>query len=325
MFLAQANKLMAMSPLIKPVSKIELDADIKKAQLLGEKSKDKQLYLYKADYNSPVLLELGRLREEAFRCVGLGSGKSCDLDDYDFFYEHLILWDDTKKAIIGSYRLMPCIDAAKKSGANCSPALYTETIYKFTDKFKEDYFDKTVEMGRVFVQKDYWGTRSLDYLWFGMAYYFEERKHLQYFVCALSIPTAFSPYAKQVMVDFYSRLFPCEESLATSLYPYKGSLDTCNFFKKLSNVMAYRARFKFLRNYLADMGFTFPMLYKNTEIFHQDGVKFISFGYDKGFSNALDGLMFADTQRIRSLTRNRYTSEVERKNAEKLQAEAVDR
>lgn len=55
------------------------------------------------------------------------------------------------------------------------------------------------------------------------------------------------------------------------------------------------------------MGLSFPMLFKNTEVFHRDGVRFIAFGYDKAFSNAFDGLMFADTQRIQKLTLDRYT------------------
>ncbi|NRB39524.1 MAG: GNAT family N-acetyltransferase [Pseudomonadales bacterium] len=299
---------MAHSKLIDPIAKAELSKDIKTGKLLAEKGRGKQLYLYTADYESPVLLELGRLREETFRAVGLGSGKSCDIDEYDFSYEQLILWDDDKQAIIGGYRLMECRKAQENN-----IALYTQSIYQYSDEFIDEYFDHTVEMGRVFVQKSYWGTRSLDYLWYGMAYYFAEKPNHHYFVCALSIPTAFSPYARQLMVEFYSRLFPSEKQLATSLFPYKSSnIDTGNFFNKLTDIIGQKARFKFLRKYLEEMGFNFPMLYKNTDIFHKDGVKFISFGYDQGFSNALDGLMLADTRRIRSLTRNRYTSEVDK-------------
>ena len=304
---------MAQLPLIAPINKVDLATDIKTGTLLTEKGKGKQLYLYTADYASPVLLELGRLREDTFRAIGLGSGKDCDIDQYDFSYEHLILWDDVKQAIIGGYRLMEC----RKALDNDIP-LYTQSIYQFSDTFIDQYFDQTVEMGRVFVQKSYWGTRSLDYLWYGMAYYFAAKPQHHYFVCALSIPTAFSPYARQLMVEFYSRLFPCEERLATSLHPYKSSnINTGNFFNKLSDIISQKARFKFLKKYLEEMGFDFPMLYKNTDIFHQDGVQFISFGYDQGFSNALDGLMLADTRRIRSLTRNRYTSDTDKAQASK--------
>ena len=310
---------MELSKLIDPVNKSELSKDIQTGKLLAEKGHGKQLYVYTANYESPVLLELGRLREETFRAVGLGSGKSCDIDAYDLSYDHLILWDNDKQSIIGAYRLMECRKAKENN-----IALYTESIYTYSDTFIDEYFDETVEMGRVFVQKSYWGTRSLDYLWYGMAYYFADKPNHHYFVCALSIPTAFSPYARQLMVEFYSRLFPSDKKLVTSLYPYKSSnIDTGNFFTKLAGVIGHKARFKFLRKYLESMGFNFPMLYKNTDIFHKDGVKFISFGYDQGFSNALDGLMLADTRRIRSLTRTRYTSEVDKKRSTESSSQQV--
>ncbi len=42
-----------------------------------------------------VLKEIGRLREIAFRTAGGGSGKSMDLDEFDFgenCYKQLIVW-----------------------------------------------------------------------------------------------------------------------------------------------------------------------------------------------------------------------------------------
>ncbi|MCK5881796.1 MAG: GNAT family N-acetyltransferase [Sinobacterium sp.] len=280
--------------------------------LLSERGADKQIYLYKASTETPVLLELGRLREETFRSVGLGTGKGYDLDGYDFYYEHLILWDDTQSCIIGSYRLLPCSESITPSEQQCSPALYTETIYQLSDAFKADYFPTTVEIGRVFIQKKYWGTKSLDYLWFGMAYYFDRKPELKYFICALSIPAAFSPYAKQLMVEFYSRAFPCDETLATAIYPYElnNKFTTSKFFNGLSELISEKSQFKFLRKHLSDFGYKFPMLYKNTEIFHRDGVKFLSFGHDKGFSSALDGLMLADTSKMRIKVKTRYTKEL---------------
>ncbi len=298
---------MSTLKLVKPIEKNDLSIDIKDSILLANKGAGKQLYLYTSDTISPVLIELGRLREESFRTVGLGSGKSCDIDDYDLCYEHVILWDDVKKEIMGAYRMKECDKAFESS--DVSPALYTQSIYSYSDKFIEEYFHQTIEMGRVFVNRKYWGTRALDYLWHGMACYFDQKPNYHYFVCALSIPTVFSPYAKQLMVDYYSQLFPCKEVLATPLYPYKNRIDTAPFFNKLKDIAGLRPRFKFLKSYLENLGFSMPMLYKNTEIFHPDGVKFITFGHDVGFRDALDGLMLADTRRIRSLTRKRYTTD----------------
>lgn len=54
------------------------------------------IYLWqrRGQEDAPVLRELGRLREIAFRAVGEGSGKRRDVDGYDDDYLHLILWDE---------------------------------------------------------------------------------------------------------------------------------------------------------------------------------------------------------------------------------------
>lgn len=65
--------------------------------------------------DAPLLRELGRLREIAFRAVGEGSGKRRDIDGYDDDYLHLILWDEEDLEIVGAYRFMPtAIQLAKR-------------------------------------------------------------------------------------------------------------------------------------------------------------------------------------------------------------------
>ena len=51
------------------------------------------IYLAPADRIPCVLEEIGRCREETFRAVGEGTNRSLDLDEYDLYYQHLILWD----------------------------------------------------------------------------------------------------------------------------------------------------------------------------------------------------------------------------------------
>ena len=55
--------------------------------------------------NKPVMDEIGRLRELTFRAVGEGTGQHKDLDVYDRYYRHLVLWDDAALEIAGAYRL----------------------------------------------------------------------------------------------------------------------------------------------------------------------------------------------------------------------------
>ena len=52
-----------------------------------------------------ILNEIGRLREITFREVGEGTNHSIDLDEYDLYYQKLIIWDEEKNKIVGAYRL----------------------------------------------------------------------------------------------------------------------------------------------------------------------------------------------------------------------------
>jgi len=112
-----------------------LEMDIQNGILLGKKGANKELYLYRSETTSVVLLELGRLRELTFRELGLGTGKKYDLDAYDYYYDHLILWDKEDQSIIGSYRLIPCLRALENRATMPSAPLYTQTIFNYSDRF----------------------------------------------------------------------------------------------------------------------------------------------------------------------------------------------
>ncbi|MGA9503100.1 MAG: lysophospholipid acyltransferase family protein, partial [Terriglobales bacterium] len=51
-----------------------------------------------------LLDELGRLREITFRAAGEGTGRSADLDQFDAYYWHLLLWNKQKQELAGAYR-----------------------------------------------------------------------------------------------------------------------------------------------------------------------------------------------------------------------------
>ncbi|MBL4631373.1 MAG: lysophospholipid acyltransferase family protein, partial [Paraglaciecola sp.] len=76
-----------------------------KCEYLGETKDAKVMYLYQHQGSSPILREIGRLREIAFRAVGEGTNKRRDIDRYDAYYYHLILWDKENLEIAGAYRL----------------------------------------------------------------------------------------------------------------------------------------------------------------------------------------------------------------------------
>ena len=64
-----------------------------------------QVLFTKLDKYPGLLTEIGRLREITFRAIGEGTNKALDLDKYDEYYHHLILWDKNTEKVAGAYRL----------------------------------------------------------------------------------------------------------------------------------------------------------------------------------------------------------------------------
>src|SRR5690606_37014068 len=124
----------------------------------------KHIYLYRYDANSPILREIARLREIAFRAVEEGTGRRRDLDNLDTWYTQLILWDADDLEIAGAYRLGDANAIVAERGLD---GLYSHSLFEYHQQRMAPFIAQGLELGRSFVQPKYWGKRSLDYLWQG--------------------------------------------------------------------------------------------------------------------------------------------------------------
>ena len=145
--------------------------------------------------------EIGRLREIAFRAVGEGSGNRRDVDPYDRYYEHLILWDVEDLEIVGAYRL-----GNTSQMLEAEQALYTQSLFNYTEQMTP-YFDNGLELGRSFVQPKYWGKRSLDYLWYGIGAYLKKHPKIRYLFGPVTLSNSMPKAAKDLLVYFYKLHF----------------------------------------------------------------------------------------------------------------------
>ncbi len=86
-----------MEPIIAPVSVDLLKAELTPIKKLRDTNKARNEIYIVTHHDSPnVMREIGRLREEAFRDSGGGSGLSMDIDEFDTMenpYKQLIVWD----------------------------------------------------------------------------------------------------------------------------------------------------------------------------------------------------------------------------------------
>lgn len=294
--------IITSSPKEKPIAGAENRTRLEKAILqcekLGETSDHKAMYLYRYNGRSPILREIGRLRELAFRAVGEGTNKRRDIDQHDKFYYHLILWDKDDKEIVGAYRF----GDAKQLSEGHRNRLYSATLFHYGDAM-QPYLEEGLELGRSFVQPKYWGKRSLDYLWFGIGAFLKKYPRYRYLFGPVSLSNDIPDAGKDLIVHFYQHYFNTSQTLATALIPYQAATNTDTVFSGDD----YKTDFAILKKRLKNMGASVPTLYKQyTETYKTGGVHFLSFSVDPDFNHCIDGLVLADLHQLKEKKRLRY-------------------
>ena len=286
-----------------PENRAELKAAIHECELLGNTSDGKMIMLYRQQDSSPIMREIGRLREVTFRLVGEGTGKRRDVDCYDLEYLHLVLWDDNDLEIVGAYRFgeaQRLIDKPRSQG------LYTNTLFDYQPNM-EPILARGLELGRSFVQSKYWGKRSLDYLWVGIGAFVAKNPQCRYLFGPVSISNALPTAAKNVLIHHYQHYFASEQVLAKAKIPFQ--LDE---IEKDQLLIAFDGNdkdkdFTTMKHLLANFGVSVPTLYKQYAALCEDGgVSFSAFNIDPDFNDCVDGLVVVDLEKLLPKKRQRY-------------------
>jgi putative hemolysin len=289
-------------PIALPADRLSLKTALERCEVLGKTPDEKLIILYRRDGESfsPILHELGRLREISFRAVGEGSGKRLDLDRYDDYYYHIVLWDSKLLEIVGSYRFIPTAEQIKEGGEE---SLYSHSLFSYKEGMKA-VLQQGVELGRSFIQPIYWGKRGLDYLWLGIGAYLANTPECRYLFGPVSISAALPPLARDLLIAFYRYYFSSKQPLAVSRNPYPVSPpQVAKFFTGTD----YQKDFQRLKSALSNMNAAVPMLYKQyAELCEAGGVRFADFGVDPDFNNCIDGLVVVDTTMLTAMRYQRY-------------------
>lgn len=274
--------------------------ELQDAERIGQTQDGKTIYVCRPGSDSALLREIGRLREYTFRAVGEGTGRARDIDAFDLHYDHIVLWDDANAEIAGAYRLADCKKILTERGLN---GLYTATLFKYSPQM-QNYLENAVELGRSFVQPKYWGSRSLDYLWYGIGAYLKRYPGLRYLLGPVTISGAEPPEVRDWLVAYYHRYFGAEKGLAEALKPF--SFNHSDELPDFGQLDANNS-FRILKENLKRFGSKVPTLYKQyTELCEPGGARFLAFGVDPDFSNSVDGLVLVDLEKIRPNKRKRY-------------------
>lgn len=270
--------------------------------LLGETRDGKKIFLYQFKDDCPVMTEIARLRELTFRCVEEGTGLSLDLDKFDTYYRHIVLWDDNDLEIVGSYRIGEGAAIMQNHGVD---GFYTQTLFDLSSHFAA-YLPDSIELGRSFVQPRYWGQHSLDYLWYGIGAYLRERPEIKYMFGPVSLSNSYPQPAKELIIGFYQQQFGTDLPHLAARMPFQISA-AAQEFSTVEFSHDYSASFKTLNSELRKLGVKVPTLYKQyAELCVNNGCHFMGFNIDPDFNNCIDSLVMIEPAKIAPKKKQRY-------------------
>jgi len=286
-----------LKPIASPENRTQLKQEIEACESLGETRDNKKIYLYHYQNDSALMREIGRLREEAFRLIGEGTGKPHDIDLYDQHYMHIVLWDKDDLEVVGAYRLC---------ATNNKEQLYTSSLFNYNSS-TEDILQAGLELGRSFIQPKYWGSRSLEYLWYGIAAFLLRNPQYRYLLGAVSISNTFTRPAKDLIAGYYQRFYTQEGLCATSKRPYKIENEAQQRVDQLFQGTKGKDAFLILKTQLRELGYAIPPLYKQyVDLTKPGGTRFLGFNIDPDFKDCVDGLVVVDITQMSEQKRKRY-------------------
>lgn len=287
----------APEPLVHAVDRRLLVRELAGLPLLGRTPDGKRIHAGPLAADSPLLREIGRLRELTFRAVGEGTGKRLDLDAYDTWYDHIVLWDGEALEVAGAYRVAPGERVYAERGLE---GFYSASLFTYPCHLLPRLV-QGMELGRSFVAPAYQGSRSLDYLWLGIGAYLRTQPRVRYLFGPVSISAGLPVAAREQLVAYYSRYFGAAGD-AEANRPFR-FLAAPPCFGELGAEDAFRV----LKANLGALGTRVPTLYKQyTELCEPGGARFLAFGVDPDFNHSVDGLIELDLARVQPRKRQRY-------------------
>ncbi|HWX43512.1 MAG TPA: lysophospholipid acyltransferase family protein [Blastocatellia bacterium] len=236
-----------------------------------------------------LLCEIGRLREIAFRAAGEGTGRAIDLDRFDLYYDHLILWNAEAGEIAGAYRIGKVDEIVAQFGKK---GLYTGTLFEYDTRLLDD-LGPALELGRAFVKPEYQrAVVPLSLLWKGIAHYVLRRPRYRVLFGTVSISNDYNSASKHLMVEFLSN--HCYDDRLASLVRAKNPFNSGRLGRRAGDWSGLVKNVEDLSAVVSDIepdNRSIPVLIRQ---YLKLGGRLIGFNLDHTFGDSLDGLMIID-------------------------------
>jgi len=249
-----------------------------------------------------LLREVGRLRELTFRNVGEGTGKSRDLDRFDDYYGHLLLWHRSRRELIGAYRAGNTAEILPRHGIG---GLYTSTLFRYDERIFQR-LGPALELGRSFIRPEYqrqYGPLLL--LWKAIAQLVAERPEIPILFGAVSISNDYNVASREMIYRFFeanmqqghlARLIKPRRPFRPARLRRRDCRDLSGACRDLNDLSQSITA-------VESDGKGLPILLRQ---YAKIGGKMISFNVDRKFSNVLDGLVVVDLRQTDPEILERY-------------------
>ena len=258
--------------------------------------------VYCAEYKQlpNIMSEIGRIRENSFRAVGEGSGRVCDLDEYDHYYQQLFVWHKTDQQIVGAYRLGFVDQLLEQKGLQ---ALYSRSLFQYDQRFLAS-MGNSIEVGRSVVADAYQkNLNSLLMLWKGIAAIVARHPQYTHLFGPVSISKDYSDNARQLMMQTLSLHHYDQQRAKLVQATTPLAQNSTEFWQP--NLLSALTSIELLSKILARMeqGKGLPVLLR--QYLKMNG-KLICFNLDHDFHDALDGLIMVDLTKVPLKTLGKY-------------------
>lgn len=258
---------MTNQPIIPPVDTEAIKAELTPDRLLRHSHKAGNLiYTVTAAEAPNTMREIGRLRETAFRAAGGGTGLECDIDRFDTMQppcRQLIVWDPVGEQILGGYRYIVGSDIEVENGV---PRIATGHMFRFSERFINDYLPYTLELGRSFVRLECQSSRAdskslyvLDNLWDGLGALTVLHPEIKYLFGKVTMYPSYNAECRNMLLYFMDKHFHDIDNLVRPFNPLSTNTD-CEAMARMFNGKSYKDDYRILNAAVREHGINIPPL-----------------------------------------------------------------